>query len=78
MPVGLHQDAVDVVDVYGLFGGADGLDQAADAEVAGLPQHPVGGANDEVDGGWREGVVAESDADEFAEDESCDEPNSVA
>ena len=50
LPVGLHQDAVDVVDVDGLVGGADGLDQAADAEVAGLAQDAVGGADDEVDG----------------------------
>ena len=51
LPVGLHEDAVDVVDVDGLVGGADGLDQAADAEVAGLAQDAVGGADDEVDGG---------------------------
>ena len=58
LPVGLHQDAVDVVDVDGLVGAADGLDQAADAQVAGLAQHAVGGADDQVDGRWREGVVA--------------------
>ena len=51
LPVGLQEDAVDVVDVDGLVGGADGLDQAADAEVAGLAQDAVGGADDEVDGG---------------------------
>ena len=69
LPVGLHEDAVDVVDVDGLVGGADGLDQAADAEVAGLAQDAVGGADDQVDGGLREGVVAEADAVEFAQDE---------
>jgi predicted dehydrogenase len=42
VPVGLHQDAVDVVDVDGLGGAADGLDQAADTEIAGLTQHAVG------------------------------------
>jgi hypothetical protein len=67
VPVGLHEDAVDVVDVDGLVGGADGLDQAADAEVAGLAQDAVGGADDEVDGGLREGVVSESGAVEFAQ-----------
>ena len=69
MPVGLQEDAVDVVDVDGLVGGADGLDQAADAEVAGLAQDAVGGADDQVDGGACEGVVAEADAVEFTQDE---------
>src|SRR5271155_4514411 len=69
LPVGLHQDAVDVVDVDGLVGAADGLDQTADAEVAGLAQDAVGGADDEIDGGLREGVVSEAGAVEFAEDE---------
>ena len=45
LPVGLQEDAVDVVDVDGLGGGADGLDQAADAEVAGLAQDAVGDAH---------------------------------
>lgn len=69
MPVGLQEDAVDVVDVDGFVGGADGFDHAADAEVAGLSQDAVGGADDEIDGGLREGVVAEADAVEFAKDE---------
>ena len=69
LPVGLQEDAVDVVDVDGFVGAADGLDQAADAEVAGLAQDAVGGADDEIDGGAGEGVVSESDAVEFAEDE---------
>jgi hypothetical protein len=34
--VRLHQDAVEDVDVDGPFGRADGFDEAADAEVAGL------------------------------------------
>ena len=69
MPVGLQEDAVDVVDVDGFVGRADGLDHAADAEVAGLAQDAVGGADDQVDGGAGEGVVAKSDAVEFAQDE---------
>ena len=69
MPVGLQEDAVDVVDVDGFVGAADGLDHAADAEVAGLAQDAVGAADDEIDGGAGEGVVSESDAVEFAEDE---------
>jgi hypothetical protein len=65
----LHEDTVDVVDVDGFVGGANGLDHAADAEVAGFAQNAVGGADDEIDGRLREGVVAEADAVEFAEDE---------
>ncbi len=49
-------------------GRADGFDEAADAEgVAGLAQDAVGGADDEVDRGRREGVVAEAGMVEFAE-----------
>src|SRR5271155_3395339 len=69
LPVGLQEDAVDVVDVDGLGGAADGLDQATDAEVAGLAQNAIGGADDEVHGRAAEGVVPESGAVEFAEDE---------
>ena len=69
MPVGLQEDAIDVVDVDGLVGGADGLDQAANAEITGLAQDAVGGADDQVDGEAREGVVAEANAVEFAQDE---------
>jgi hypothetical protein len=67
--VRLHEDAVDDVDIDGALGGADGFDEAADAEVAGLAEDAVGGTDDEVDGGWGEGVVAESGVVEFAEDE---------
>ena len=56
--MGLHQYSVDVVDVDRLVGTSDGFDQAADREVAGLAEHPLGGADDEVNGGGREGVVA--------------------
>ena len=71
MPVRLQQDAVDGVDVDGFVGRADGLDHAADTEVAGLTQHAVGGADDEINGRSGEGVVAKSDAIEFT-------PNEVA
>ena len=69
LPVRLHQHAVDVVDVDGLGGTADGLDHAADAEVAGLTQNAVGRTHDQLDGGRREGVVAQADAVQFAQDE---------
>ena len=58
LPMGLHENAVDVVDVDGFVGAADGLDQAADAEVAGLAQDAVGRADDEIDGGQSEGVLS--------------------
>src|SRR5271168_1368049 len=69
LPMGLQEDAVDVVDVDGLAGTADGLDQAADTEVAGLAQDAVGRADDEIDGGAGEGVVPQSGAVELAQDE---------
>ena len=48
LPVGLHEDTVDGVDADGFVGAADGLDEAADAEVAGLAEDAVGGSDDEV------------------------------
>ena len=69
LPVGLQEDAVDVVDVNRFVGAADGLDHAADAEIAGLAQDAVGGADDQVNGGAGEGMVSKSDAVEFAQEE---------
>ena len=51
LPMRLEQDAIDVVDVDGLVGAADGLDHAADAEIAILAQDAIGGTNNEIDGG---------------------------
>src|SRR5438105_8783711 len=51
LPMGLHQDAVDVVDVDSSVLGADGFDQATHREVSGLAEDAVGGADDEVEGG---------------------------
>ncbi|QVL30235.1 hypothetical protein KIH39_15385 [Telmatocola sphagniphila] len=67
--MGLQEDAVDVVDVHGFIGGSNGFDEAADAEIAGFTQDAVGGADDEIDGGLRKSIVAESDAIEFPEKE---------
>ena len=64
----LHQNAVDVVDVDGFIRTADGLDHAAHTEIAGLAQDAVGGADDQLDGGLREGVVPQPDAVELAQD----------
>src|ERR1700691_3973075 len=65
----LQEDAVDIVDVDGLADRAYGLDQAADAQVAGLTQHAVGTADDQIDGRLREGVVAQAGPVQFAQDE---------
>ena len=78
LPVGLHQDAVDVVDVDGFVGAPDGLDHTADAEVAGLAQDAVGGAHDQIDRRLSEGVVAKADAVEFAQDEVAHEVGAKA
>jgi len=77
LPVGLQKDAVDIVDVDGFVDRADGLDHAADTEVAGLAQHAVGGADDEVDGRSGEGVVAKSGAIEFTPDEPSRPANRI-
>ena len=69
MPVRLHEDAVDVLDVDGFVGRANGLDHAADAEITGLTQHAVRGADDEVNGRSGDGVVAKSDAVELCRTE---------
>jgi hypothetical protein len=71
LPMGLHEDAVDVVDVDGSVSGADGFDEATDAEVAGLAQNAVGGTNDQVNGRLGEGVVSEPGPVEFANEEAA-------
>lgn len=65
LPMGLHQHAIDVVDVDGPGATADGFDHAADAEVASFAQDAIGGTHDEIDGGLGEGVVPESDTVEL-------------
>jgi hypothetical protein len=44
LPMGLHQDAIDVIDVDGLGTTADCFDHAANAEVACLTQDAIGGS----------------------------------
>ena len=59
--------ATDPAGSRALIGGAIGTtDHAADAEIAGVAQDAVGRTNNEIDGGAGEGVVAESDAVQFA------------
>ena len=67
-PVGLQQDAVDLGEVDGLGAVADGFEEAGDAEVAAASEQAFGGVQQQGEGLFDEGVVAESDAVEFAED----------
>jgi hypothetical protein len=60
LPMGLPQDAVDVVDVDGLVAGPDRFDQTADAEVSCFAEDTIGRADDEVDGGAGQGVVSQA------------------
>ena len=63
----LDQDAVDVVDVDGLFAGANGVEHAGEAQVAGFAQDAIGRANDQVERALRERVVPQAKAVEFYE-----------
>src|SRR5271155_3238960 len=65
LPVGLQEDAVDVVDVDGLAGAATPLNQAPEAEMGGLARHAGGRGEEGVDGGAGEGVVPQSGAVEL-------------
>ena len=60
-PVGLHEDAVDLVDADDLFAVADGLEHGGDAEVAGTPEQAFGRAYNEGDGVIAEGVMTHAD-----------------
>lgn len=48
-PVGLQEDAVDLLEVDGFGAVAHGLEQDAQAEVSGTPEHAFGGADDEAE-----------------------------
>ena len=55
----LHEHAVDLFKIHGADLVAHGLDERAQAEVAGAPQEPLAGAHDEAERLGREGVVAQ-------------------
>lgn len=67
-PVGLHEDGVNLreIDGFGLI--ADGFDEGSHAEVFDGAEDAFGGSNDEVEGGFSEGVMRETDAVELGED----------
>ena len=71
-PVGLEQNGVDLFEVDGLGAVAHGFDERADAEVFDGAQGAFRAADDEVDGGFGEGVVGQADAVELAVDELGD------
>lgn len=68
-PVGLQQDAVDLLEVDGLGAVADGLHHGGEGEVSDASEDAFAGARDEVERLVGEGVMAESDFVELPEDE---------
>ena len=68
-PVGLHEDAVDLVEASFALAIPDGFKQGADAQVACAAQVPFGGADDECECVVGEGAVSEAAAVELVEDE---------
>ena len=67
-PMRLNEDPIDLFEVneFGLI--ADGFEQRADAEVFDSAEDAFGGADDEGDGFFGEGVVSETGAIELIED----------
>lgn len=70
--MGLHEDAVDLLEAGFALAVADGFEQGADAEVADASQKPFGGADDEGERVVGEGVVRKPAAVELVEDEGAD------
>jgi len=68
-PVRLQEDAVDLVEADDLLAVSDGFEHGGETEVADAPQNPFGGADDEGDGVFAEGVVAEADEVELGIEE---------
>ena len=71
-PVGLKEDAVDVLEVHDAGLVADGFDEGAEAEVAGAAKDPFARADDQRQGFGGEGVVAKAGAVELIQDEQFD------
>jgi hypothetical protein len=61
-----------LLEVHDTGLGAHGLDERAQAEVAGASQESLAGADDEGEGLGGEGVVAQAGAVELVEDERFD------
>ena len=60
-PVRLQEDAVDLVEADDLLAVSDGFEHGGETEVADPPEDALGGADDQGDGVFAEGVVAEAD-----------------
>ena len=67
--MGLEEDAIDLLEVDGATAVADGLDQGAEAEVAGTAEVSLGGAHDEGERVRGEGRVRHCDGVELGADE---------
>ena len=70
-PVGLNEDAVDLLEIDGADLVAHRFDQGAETEIAGAPQQAFGGADDEGQGLRAESVVAQAGAVELSQDKAC-------
>ena len=68
-PVGLNEDAVDLLEIDGADLVAHRFDQRAEAQIAGAPQQAFGGADEESQGLRAESVVAQAGAVELGQDE---------
>ena len=68
-PVGLQEDAVDLLQVDGFGAVAHGLEHGAEAEVSGAPEDALGGADDEAERVVGEGRVGECHLVELGADE---------
>ena len=72
-PVGLHEDAIDVLECDGPALLADGLDEGAEAEVASASDEAIARSDDECQGLIGEGVVCQSNAIELIKDEDLND-----
>lgn len=68
-PVGLQEDAVDLLEIDGLGSVSDRHHHGSDAEVSDVPPDPFARSCNEAEGIDGEGVVAERDLVELIEDE---------
>jgi hypothetical protein len=70
-PVGLKQDAVDLLELDGLGAVAHGFEQRGEAEISGLAQASFGRTHDEAERVVGEGAVGECGLVELGPDESA-------
>jgi len=71
-PVGLNEDAVDLLEIDGAGLVAHGFDEGTNGEIAGAAEDSVPGAHDESESFGSERVVAKAAAVELIEEEGFD------